>query len=181
MKKLILFAASALLLLSCGGKNEMPEVLKNLTFDQALLERQYKLNKAEWDAAFAFLSRPDLDTLTAGPWHQLTPETRGRVQLVTTHEPKRYEVHKKYVDVFYVLDGNDRVRLSSFDNLSDPTKPYNEENDCQFFETSSSFSDVVMTNRQGVVIFPPQGHMSNLCVTEPEQLKVIVIKVPYVY
>lgn len=176
MKRVITLLAVVLAAVSCASVKNMPSA----TYDKAEFKRQYKLNKAEWDAAFAFLARPDLDTLTAGPWHQLTPNTRARVQEVRTKKGGRYEFHKNVIDLFFVLQGNDKVLVSSRDDMTDLSSAYNETKDVELWNGSSKPREVIMTRHQAIILFPTDGHCPNQAVNEPEDIKIVVVKIPYV-
>lgn len=178
MKKILLTIAAAVMAVACKNAPELPE-LSAFTFDAEEFAAQYEINKAEWDAAFEFLSRTDLDTLTAGPWHQLTERTRARVQETTTREEGKYEAHRHVIDVFYVLDGIDKVAVCGLDQLRECTREYSEEKDVELFQYAENPRYVVLERGQGVMLFPSDGHCPNLCTDGQAPLKLVVVKVPY--
>lgn len=176
MKRLIIILAALMAAASCASIKNMPSA----TCNKAELKQQYQLNKAEWDAAFAFLARTDLDTLTAGPWHQLTPSTRARVQEVGTKKGGRFELHRNVIDLFYVLQGNDKVIVSSPEDLTDLHSEYNAAKDVELWNGSKKPREVILTRHKAIILFPSDGHCPNQAVTEPEDIRIVVVKIPYV-
>lgn len=172
-------ACAALVASSCGNSEKTP-ALEGFTYNAGEFQNQYTLNKADWDAALEFIARQDLDTLTAGPWHQLTPTTRARVQKTFTKEVGKWEVHRNVIDVFYVLDGIDKVGISSSENLGEIVREYSEKSDSEIYASSSNPSYAVLERHKGIILFPGEGHSPNLCTTAPDSLKLVVVKIPYI-
>ena len=177
MKRILFFAAALVLAASCT-----PKVFDfgNVTCDKAEFRQQYRLNRADWDATFGFLSRTDLDTLRAGQY-TLTPTCTAKIQELTTREGGKWERHEKVVDVFYVISGEDKVGISTLGALHDVTKAYDAQRDVETFKFSTSPRFIVLKDGQSVFLFPKDGHLPNQApASRPGQLKVAVVKVPYV-
>lgn len=147
--------------------------------------QQYKKNKAEWDAAFDFLKREDLKTLKPGRY-ELTPRgTYANIQELTTSKenPKKeaYERHEKYVDIQYMLEGEELIYISDMDSMKEKTKEYDAENDYELFSGSNAPRPVVMNDTTFVVAFPSDPHRPGLAPqgTKPAKAKKVVVKVIY--
>lgn len=165
-------------LMCCRQKKaEIPDTSK-FTFNRTEFETQYKAHKAEWDAVFEFLANPGLDTMSAGPWHQLTARTKARVQKTFTREIGKWEAHRHVIDLFYVLEGTDKVGVCSIQDLEEITRPYSEEKDVELYASSSNPSYVVLKKGRGIILFPGEGHCPNLCTDSPDSLKIVVAKIP---
>ncbi|NJO69074.1 MAG: DUF386 domain-containing protein [Bacteroidetes bacterium] len=71
---------------------------------------QYHKNKALWDKAFAYLSSTNLDTLSVGK-HILDGENlfiSVTEAPVKDFEATKWEAHKKYIDIQYVIRGKEK-------------------------------------------------------------------------
>lgn len=73
-------------------------------------------------------------------------------------EEQKLEVHRKYIDVHFPLDGSERVGWSELQTLSvESEKPFDEENDFALYAAPAS---VYFTVRPGefYVMFPEDAH-----------------------
>lgn len=147
--------------------------------------QQYKKNKAEWDAAFDFLKRDDLKTLAPGRYELTERGTYANIQELTTSKenPKKdvYERHEKYVDIQYMLEGEELIYISDLDSMKEKTREYDAENDYELYTGSTNPRPVVMNDTTFVVAFPGQPHHPGLAPqgTKPAKAKKVVVKVIY--
>jgi biofilm protein TabA len=88
--------------------------------------------------AFEFLDQPGLAALEDGKY-----EIMGdRVYAIVAHEDGRtlsdgkLEGHRKYIDVQYIISGDESMGWSPRDGLS-PASEYDSEKDLEFFEGES--------------------------------------------
>jgi len=147
--------------------------------------QQYKANKAEWDAAFEFLKREDLKTLAPGRYELTSKGTYANIQELTTakENPKKeaYERHEKYVDIQYMLEGEELIYVSDMASMKEKTKEYDAANDYELFAGSVNPRPVVMNDTTFVVAFPTDPHRPGLAPTgtKPAKAKKVVVKVLY--
>lgn len=153
--------------------------LSGVTYDKAEFKAQYKANKADWDAAFAFLSRTDLDTLRTGAY-TLTPTCTAKVQETTSRNGGKWERHDRVVDVFHYIGGNCKVGTSALGDLGAVARPYNAKKDNELFESSAAPVYHEMHPGSTIFLFPGDGHIPHQALGDPEAVKVAVVKVPYV-
>ncbi len=177
--KAVLAVTAALCLLpSCS-----PKVydLSKATYDKKIFREQYKKNKAEWDAAFAFMARTDLDTLSKGAY-PLTERTTAKVNTITTKTENGFEAHRKMIDVFFVIEGSERIGVSTLEDRRELKRPYNESRDVELYKTSAAPRWVVLRDGQAAFVFPSDAHSPNLDPFTPgqhETVKLSVIKIPF--
>lgn len=167
----IALLAAALLGSSCASPD-----LSDTVCTKKVFEEQYALNKAEWDAAFEFMARKDLDTLAAGRY-QLTERTYAKVSTIKTREQGKFEAHRLVADVFYVVSGEEKIGVSKYEDLQNLVRPY-DRRDAELYETSSNPSYVTLTPGKSAIFFPEEGHQPNMAVSGPSEVKLVVIKVP---
>ena len=90
-------------------------------------------------------------------------------------EQGRWEAHRKYIDVQYVVSGAEVMGHAHLADMT-ATVPYNEENDVLFLEGRGNFFTV--SAGQFAIFFPHDVHMPTLAVNnEPAPVHKIVIKV----
>lgn len=154
--------------------------------DKKELYRQYRLNASEWRAALEFLKRDDLASLNPGKY-QLTPRgTYANVQVLKTVKERkalkkggRFENHRKYVDIQYVLDGKELILLSGLDQMGKRLEEYSAENDVEFF-AGDDFTPVEMNDTTYVIAFPGEPHIPGIAPDKkPAEIKKVVVKVLY--
>lgn len=87
-----------------------------------------------------------------------------------------YEAHRKYIDIQFPIDGLESVKYCPIESLV-ATTDYNEENDYILYADKASAS-LTIGNGYFLVLFPDDGHMPQLCVGKPENIKKITLKVP---
>lgn len=87
-----------------------------------------------------------------------------------------YEAHRKYIDIQYLLSGEERIACLPVERLKE-TKPYNEEKDAAFYAADLKPQEMTISDGYFAVFFPQDGHMPQLCVDKPMKVKQVVIKV----
>ncbi|MBQ3085747.1 MAG: YhcH/YjgK/YiaL family protein [Clostridia bacterium] len=74
-----------------------------------------------------------------------------------THDACKYENHKKYVDIQYVLSGAERIDLIDADKLTVTEDKY-ADGDIAFFALSPAQTSVTLQAGDFVLIFPDEAH-----------------------
>ena len=89
-----------------------------------------------------------------------------------------YEAHKKYIDIQYLLSGEEQIACLPIERLKE-VKPYNEENDAAFYAADPSRQPSYFSLLPGyfAIFYPQDGHMPCLCVNEAKVVKKVVVKV----
>lgn len=104
--------------------------------------------------------------------------------IVSEYETKKvneygYEAHKRFVDIQYVLNGEEKVCCLPIEKLKE-TKAYCEEIDAAFYVADNKPQEMVIGNGYFAIYHPQDGHMPQLCVDEPQLVKKVVVKVEIV-
>ena len=126
--------------------------------------------------SFDYIEATNLKTLSAGKYpidgenifalvseYKTKPESEGKL-----------EAHKKYIDVQYVISGEE---LMGYVPLGGQRilEQYKEENDIVFFTGDKSFTKV--SAGMFAIFFPEDVHMPGICVEKKSKIKKLVIKV----
>ncbi|MBD5197644.1 MAG: DUF386 domain-containing protein [Bacteroidales bacterium] len=139
---------------------------------------QYTKNKELWDAMFKFLSANDLKQIDLGE-HQIVP---GRCwAIVSEYTPKttdkgNIESHKKFIDLQYVMHGNEKMGLADSVTVK---KEYNPDRDVAFWN-SDDVRYFNATPESFFLFFPCDIHQPSVQADgDVMQSRKVVIKIEY--
>jgi YhcH/YjgK/YiaL family protein len=156
-----------------GGWDVQPDPSVN----RRTLAELYFKNPERWDQAFHFLKTTNLKELPLGK-----QELDGPRLFVSTDEyvtkdkaDTRYESHQKYVDIQYVIEGEELMGITTLDKVT-VTEPYNEEKDIAFYAFEGG-EYLKVTPASFVIFFPEDVHRPVMKVTENTKVKKIVVKI----
>ena len=139
--------------------------------------RQYEINKAYWDKAFAFLKEHDLKTLAKGKY----PIDGDNVFASVTEDPSKdfdktnWESHRKYIDVQCVITGDEKMGKWPVAEITTVTKPYDETKDVANYTAPGKFYTIPAGTF--IIFFPTDAHRPNITPGGNKVVKKIVIKV----
>jgi biofilm protein TabA len=138
----------------------------------------YFRNKERWDRAFAFLKNSDLNNLEVKK-HELDGDNLYALvseYMTKNEEDAKFEAHKKYVDIQYVISGSEQISVSPVTKKGEVLTPYDETKDLEFMTVTGS-SDYVATPEKFFIFFPSDLHRPGVKVGANAQVKKVVVKV----
>ena len=94
-----------------------------------------------------------------------------------SYELKKYESHIKYIDVQYIVSGQENIFVAPIDKLK-IIEEYNPTKDITFYSNRFNGEKICLHKGEMVVFFPQDGHMPCVADKYPQQVKKIVIKIP---
>lgn len=139
--------------------------------------RQYQKNKTAWNKAFAYLAdKENLKTAKPGMYpidgkDVYASITEGPEK---TEETAKWEAHRKYIDLQYVINGKERIGVAPIASAT-VTKPYDEAKDSGNFTADGKY--YIATPEEFFLFFPPDVHRPNLHVDGYDIVKKLVIKI----
>ena len=156
-----------------GGWNVSPDNSVNKrTF--AIL---YHKNPRHWDQAFHFLKTANLKELPLGK-----QELEGEHVFVIVQQyfgkakpDALYESHKKYIDIQYVIEGEEIMGLTTLDKVT-AKEPYNEGKDIAFYDFDGG-DYLKATPENFFLFFPEDAHRPSIAVSDSIRIKKIVVKI----
>lgn len=140
---------------------------------------QYHKNKDVWDAAFRFLAEHDLEALSIGNHVILEGKCWATVSEYIPKEVEKgnIESHLRFVDLQYVLWGNEKMGLASDVEVR---QAYNSKKDVAFY-TSSRIKHYSADAGSFFLFFPSDIHQPSVRGKgELVKSRKIVIKIEYV-
>jgi YhcH/YjgK/YiaL family protein len=109
--------------------------------------------------AFGFLRRDDLDSLNTGK-HQIEGDNvyaliqKGAGKL---REDALLEAHRSYIDIQFLIDGNERTGWKSRGDCRTAQTTYNDERDIEFFSDQPQ-TYLVLSPAMFAIFFPGDAH-----------------------
>jgi YhcH/YjgK/YiaL family protein len=115
-----------------------------------------------------FVGRVEIDGDNLFALHQ--------VYTTSPESAARFEGHKKYIDLQYILSGEERILLTRLDDLS-PSIPYDEEKDIAFYKPQQ-WGEIVLEAGMVAVFYPKDLHAPGLSpASGPSTVRKTVVKV----
>ncbi len=129
------------------------------------------------ERALEIIEDLDWETVECGKY-VVDDELFYMVQEYETKYPQeaRYEAHRKYVDIQYIVKGTERMEFAETDKLK-VSEPYNAETDLVFFEEPKIVDACIVEAGDYRIFYPEDAHRPGLCVGEPSKVKKILAKV----
>ena len=119
--------------------------------------KRYSVPKA--DAILKFIADHDCAHLPDG---EMEIEGRELFVRIMSYTPKpagenRFELHRVYADVQYVVSGAEIMQTTRMKDLT-PLAEYDSQGDYHFFKTSAATTEVIVEAGEFVVFYPQQPH-----------------------
>lgn len=138
--------------------------------------KKYEQLNRNFEKAFQFLKREDLGSLAVGKYEIDGENIFAMVQEYETKdlENAKYEAHKKYIDIQYLIEGTENMGYVLIDDL-EVSSIYSEEND--FMLLTGKPRLILLNEREFFILFPEDAHMPGIFVKEKSKVRKVVVKV----
>lgn len=127
-------------------------------------------------AALAYLRDTDFAGMELGRYDIDGDAIYAMVQAYTTKDVSKgmWEAHRRYIDVQYVVSGNERMGYANLDGLT-VSKAYEEEDDYLLLEGDGDF--LTMPAGTFIILGPQDAHMPQIAAGTPCEVSKVVVKV----
>ena len=151
----------------------------DLSIDINQLRKQYEKYPERWETAFKFLAEADTSKLEFGRI-DLSEDVYANFAEYTTQdiEGSVYESHKDYVDIQYVVSGQEYIALNNDTASLTVTKAYDKEKDYMNYAYDGA-EMLLADHSRFFIFFPTDAHMPCIKVNEKGKVKKLVVKVKY--
>ena len=128
------------------------------------------------EAGLKYLENTDFTDKPPGKYSIDGENVYAVVQQYETRLPEecKWEAHRKFIDIQYVVQGAENMGYASLDNLY-VTQEYDEINDYLLLEGKGSM--VLCKSGTFTVFMPEDAHMPGVAIGSPKQVKKAVVKV----
>lgn len=139
---------------------------------------KYDYLAEKFKLGYAFLRREDLPGLADGAY-PLGQGVTANVQSYATDpaQEKRFETHDRFIDIQYIVSGEELFGVADRDTLT-PDTPYDAEKDIAFYKTPAHQTDLYLRAGSFAVVTPEEGHQPGRAAGAASQVKKVVVKVP---
>ena len=137
----------------------------------------YFKNKERWDSAFKFLSTGDLSKLEVKRYDIDGDNLYVIVSeyLSKNKEKTNFEAHRKYIDIQYVISGNEVMNIAPLKTVREVITPYDAVKDIEFM-TVNKVVKYKATPSNFFIFFPRDAHRPGLKDGVNSPVRKIVIK-----
>lgn len=148
------------------------------SIDRKAFAVSYFKNKERWDKAFNFLKSNDLSRLELKRYDIDGDNVYAPVSeyLTKNEEDARYEAHRKYIDIQYVISGKELIGIARMSRKKDVLEPYDAAKDIEFVTVTGGENRPAMPDRF-FIFFPEDPHRPGLKDVENSPVRKIVVKV----
>jgi biofilm protein TabA len=138
----------------------------------------YFKNKERWDKAILFLKSHDLSGLEIKRYDIDGDNLYAPVSeyLTKNEEDARFEAHKKYIDIQYVVSGKELIGVAPKSQKKDVLEPYDGTKDIEFLIITGGENRLAIPDRF-FIFFPEDAHRPGLKDGENSPVRKIVVKV----
>jgi len=138
----------------------------------------YFRNKERWDKTFTFLKSNDLKNLEVKRYEIDGANLYVNVSEYVTKDidSAKYEVHKNYIDLQYVISGAELIGIAPLSEKKDILMPYNQDKDVELM-TVNKGTDIKANPGKFFILFPSDLHRPGVKDGENSQVKKLVGKI----
>jgi YhcH/YjgK/YiaL family protein len=130
--------------------------------NKAALAKAYYKNPERWNKAFAFLKDNDLKKLELKRFDLDGDNLFITISEYNTKNPEsaKYEAHRKYIDIQYVVTGNELIGIAPFASKESVLQEYNPAKDIEFVSVKGTMHKANPSTF--FIFFPEDAHMPGL-------------------
>lgn len=154
----------------------------NITPDGSINRKEFAVsyfkNKDRWDKAFIYLKSNDLSKLEIKRYDIDGDNLYAPISeyLTKNEEDAKFEAHQKYIDIQYVISGEEQMSVAPMSMKKDVLTPYDPAKDIEFMTVNDSKSYKATPDRF-FIFFPSDIHRPSVKIGENAQVRKVVVKV----
>lgn len=138
-------------------------------------ETYYNISK-NLKLGFEWLKNTDLKAIKPDRYYVDNENIFANVQEYSTKEDAKYETHRKYIDIQYMIDGEEMVGVIGKDNCK-TCEEYNSETDLEFMDCVSEEEYYKLSEGTFMVFFPQDAHKPSIKCGKSSFVKKVIVKV----
>jgi len=132
------------------------------------------------EAGLKYLENTDFSSVENGKYEILGNDVYALVQDYSS-KPKsegKFEAHKKYIDIQYIIKGEEQMGCADVSDFTDATE-YSEEKDIVFLEPKTDCNQefIKVKENEFIIFYPQDAHMPSISVDNSAYVKKVVVKV----
>ena len=133
-------------------------------------------NNSKIQKAIEYLKNTNFNDFPDGKIN-IDNEIWANLQTYYTKDDALFEAHRKYIDIQFMLEGQEKISVCDYNNCLSEI-PYNEEKDIEFLK-SNEWKDIEMNSGDFLILYPKDAHKPSISINnEKHYVRKLVIKVP---
>lgn len=134
----------------------------------------YGLSK-DLEIGLKWLENSDLTNLSDGRYN-ISDRIYANIQTYETKEDALYEAHRNYIDIQYIVKGEEKIGVTNYNNCETAT-PYDKEKDIEFLNNMSSEQYIPLYAGEFMLLYPQDAHKPSIRLHKKSNVKKVVVKV----
>lgn len=126
-------------------------------------------------AGFEWIKNNDLKNMPDGRY-EISDKIYANLQSYLTKDDAPYEAHRDYIDIQYMVTGEELSGVTDYLNCS-VTEQYNKEKDIEFLKNNTDEQFHKISEGEFFVFFPHDAHKPAIKVNENKNVKKVIVKV----
>ncbi len=149
-----------------------------MIFDRLNNAKQYYTLGEKVKKGFEFLLNSPLVDLNDGKYEILSDEIYANVQTLKTknEKDKKWEVHRSYIDIQYVIKGEEKMGYGILEDFTDVVAPYDCNKDVAFL-SNGEYNYINVKQGDFVMFYPNDVHAPMLSVKDDTVIKKVIVKI----
>ena len=124
----------------------------------------------------SWLESTDLINIADGKYLIDGENVYASVQTYVTKDDAKYESHRRYIDIQYMIDGEEKIGVTDLSNCVSCVE-YDSEKDLEFYDISSEEEYLALEKGQFLILYPHDAHKPSISKKEKLTVKKVVVKV----
>lgn len=124
---------------------------------------------------FTWLENADLENITDGRYEIDGNSVYASVQTYETKLDAKYESHRNYIDIQYMIKGFEKIGVTDLSNC-DTCIPYDSERDLEFYDINYNEEYLELSEGTFVVFYPHDAHKPSIAIDKQAIVKKVVVK-----
>lgn len=126
------------------------------------------------ERALKHLENTDFSKYSKGSYEIDGRDLYMNVEEYTTRISSNIEAHRKYIDIQYMIKGEENMGVTSLDDLV-VTDKYSSEKDVEFYNGNAPLT--LVKENEFIIFYPTDAHLPCQVVDEPKEVKKVIVKI----
>jgi len=126
------------------------------------------------EKALRFIEAADFSKYKKGSYEIDGRNLYMNIEEYTTRISDNIEAHRKYIDIQYMIKGEENMGVTTLDNLV-VTQEYSEEKDVEFYKGNAPIT--LVKENEFIIFYPTDAHLPCQVADEPKPVKKVILKI----
>lgn len=123
---------------------------------------------------FNWLINTDFNKIHDGRY-EIDEKLYANVQTYDTKEDALFEAHREYIDIQYIIEGEEKICVVNYNNCNSKI-PYDTEKDIEFLDSTDG-EWVSLKAGEFMIFYPQDAHKPSINLHEKSKVRKVVVKV----